>query len=51
MRRGRWLEVCWYVVLSAIALAANLVRGAEFYAAPGGSNANHAAAAALSLGE
>jgi hypothetical protein len=46
MRRGRWLEVCWYVVLSAVALAANLARGAEFYVAPGGSNASPGTAAA-----
>jgi hypothetical protein len=51
MRRGRWLEVCWYVVLSAIALAANLARGAEFYVAPDGSSMKHAAAAELSPDE
>lgn len=45
MRRGRWLEVCWYAVLSAVALAANLARGTQFYVAPGGSN-SHAETAA-----
>jgi hypothetical protein len=40
MRRGRWLEVCWYVALSAVALAANLARGAQFYVAADGSNSN-----------
>jgi hypothetical protein len=46
MRRGRWLEVCWYAVLSAVALAANLTHGAQFYVAPGGSNASAGTAAA-----
>lgn len=41
MRRGRWLEVCWYGALATLAAAAQvqLVRGAEFYVAPGGSDA------------
>lgn len=46
MRRGRWLEICWYALLSAVALAANLARGGQFYVAPGGSNANPGTAAA-----
>jgi hypothetical protein len=46
MRRGRWLEICWYAVLSAIALAANLARATQFYVAPGGNNANAGTAAA-----
>ena len=38
LRRGRWLEVCWYGVLAALAAAAQirLARGAEYYVAPGG---------------
>ncbi len=41
LRRGRWLEVCWYGVLAALAAAAQiqLARGAQFYVAPGGNNA------------
>lgn len=41
LRRGRWLEVCWYGVLAALAAASHiqLVRGAQFYVAPGGNNA------------
>ena len=46
MRRGRWLEICWYAVLSAIALAANLARATQFYVAPGGNNFNAGTAAA-----
>lgn len=40
MRRGRWLEVCWYGTLAALAAASQiqLARGAEFYVAPGGNN-------------
>src|SRR5687767_15908480 len=40
MRRGRWLEICWYVALSALVLAAHLVHGTEYYVAQGGHNAN-----------
>jgi len=46
LRRGRWLEVCWYVALSALALAANFARGAEYYVAPGGSNSHDGSALA-----
>jgi len=46
LRRGRWLELCWYVALSAIVLAVNLARGAEFYVAPAGSDSNVGSAAA-----
>ena len=46
MRRGRWIEVCWYALLSAIALGANLARGTQFYVAPGGSNSAAGTAAA-----
>lgn len=40
MRRGRWLEVCWYGVLAALAAAAQIRRagGAEYLVAPGGNN-------------
>jgi len=40
MRRGRWLEICWYGVLAALAAAAQLrfANGAEYYVAPGGNN-------------
>jgi hypothetical protein len=40
MRRGRWLEICWYVALSALVLAAHLVHGTEYFVAPGGHNSN-----------
>lgn len=41
LRRGRWLEVCWYGILTALAAAVQLpwARGAEFYVAPTGDNA------------
>lgn len=41
MRRGRWLEVCWYGALAALAAAAQIqfARGAEYVVAPGGSDA------------
>lgn len=40
MRRGRWLEVCWYGALAALAVAAQIqfARGAEYVVAPGGSD-------------
>jgi len=40
MRRGRWLEICWYGVLAALAAAAQIqfANGAEYYVAPGGNN-------------
>jgi parallel beta-helix repeat protein len=40
MRRGRWLEVCWYGALAALAMfaQARLLWGAEYYVAPGGDN-------------
>lgn len=40
MRRGRWLEVCWYGTLAALAAASQiqLARSAEYFVAPGGSN-------------
>jgi len=48
MRRGRWLEVCWYGVLAALAAAAQiqLARGAEYYVAPGGNNSAAGSSAA-----
>ena len=40
MRRGQWLEVCWYGALAALAAAAQIqfARGAEYFVAPGGSD-------------
>jgi archaellum component FlaF (FlaF/FlaG flagellin family) len=51
MRRGLWLEVCWYAVLACVAIVANFVSGAELYVAPGGSDtrARDAAAPWLTL--
>lgn len=45
MRRGRWLEVCWYVAVVVGALAVQFARGGEFFVSPGGSNANSGSAA------
>lgn len=48
LRRGRWLEVCWYGVLAALAAAAQirLARGAEYYVAPDGANSAAGSSAA-----
>ncbi len=48
MRRGRWLEVCWYGVLAALAAAAQIqfAHGAEYYVAPGGANSAAGSSAA-----
>ncbi|WP_428307240.1 right-handed parallel beta-helix repeat-containing protein [Lacipirellula sp.] len=48
MRRGRWLEVCWYGTLAALAAASQiqLARGAEFFVAPGGNNSASGASGA-----
>ncbi|MCC6492843.1 MAG: right-handed parallel beta-helix repeat-containing protein [Pirellulales bacterium] len=46
MRRGRWLEVCWYAAVAAGALIVHLAHGEVFYVTPGGSNANAGTSAA-----